>query len=58
MENQNSHIDKDTFLAQWLEGNLSDTELKNRINEADYKVYLKLRKGLMHTFFYCFYANI
>ena len=46
MENQNSHIDKDTFLAHWLEGNLSDTELKNRINEADYNVYLKLRKGL------------
>ena len=48
MENQNSHIDKDTFLAQWLEGELSDIELKNLINEADYNVYLKLRKGL-HT---------
>jgi ferric-dicitrate binding protein FerR (iron transport regulator) len=33
-------------LAQWLEGNLSDMELKNRINEADYNAYLKLRKGL------------
>ena len=31
MENQNSHIDKDTFLAQWLEGELSDIELKNLI---------------------------
>lgn len=48
MENQNPHIDKDTFLAQWLEGELSDKELKNLINEADYNVYLKLRKGL-HT---------
>ena len=48
MENQNTHIDKDTFLAQWLEGNLSDKELKNRITEADYNFYLKLRKGL-HT---------
>jgi ferric-dicitrate binding protein FerR (iron transport regulator) len=46
MENQNSHINKDTFLAQWLEGDLSDMELKNRINEADYNAYLKLRKGL------------
>ena len=42
MENQNTHIDKDTFLAQWLEGNLSDKELKNRITEADYNFYLKL----------------
>jgi len=46
MENQNSHINEETFLAQWLEGNLSDTELKNRISEADYNAYLKLRKGL------------
>ena len=48
MKHQNSHINEETFLAQWLEGNLSDTELKNRISEADYNVYLKLRKGL-HT---------
>ena len=48
MENQKSHINEETFLAQWLEGNLSDAELKNRINESDYNVYLKLRKGL-HT---------
>ena len=46
MKNQNSHSNEETFLAQWLEGNLSDTELKNRISEADYNAYLKLRKGL------------
>ena len=45
MKNQNSHS-KETFLAQWLEGNLSDIDLKNRISEADYNAYLKLRKGL------------
>lgn len=46
MENKNSHINEETFLAQWLEGKLSDTELKNRVSEADYRAYLKLRKGL------------
>lgn len=46
MENQNLHSNEETFLAQWLEGKLSDTELKNRISEADYSDYLKLRKGL------------
>ena len=46
MKNQNSHSNEETFLAQWLEGNLSDTELKNRISEADYNAYLKLRKGI------------
>lgn len=46
MENKNSHINEETFLAQWLEGKLSDTELKNHVSEADYRAYLKLRKGL------------
>ena len=46
MENQNLHSNEDTFLAQWLEGNLTDTELKKCISEADYNAYLKLRKGL------------
>ena len=46
MENQNSHNNEEIFLAQWLEGKLPDTELKNRISKADYSFYLKLRKGL------------
>tara|TARA_B110000090_G_scaffold112197_1_gene125330 strand:- start:1100 stop:2023 length:924 start_codon:yes stop_codon:yes gene_type:complete len=46
MENQNSNSKEETFLAQWLEGKLSDTELKIRISQADYITYLKLRKGL------------
>ena len=33
MENKNSHTNNDTFLAQWLEGNLSDKELKNWGND-------------------------
>ena len=32
MENQNLHSNEETFLAQWLEGNLTDTELKKCSN--------------------------
>lgn len=46
MEKQNSNSNEETFLAHWLEGKISDAELKNRISEADYNAYLKLRKGL------------
>ncbi len=46
MENQNLHNNEETFLAQWLDGKCSDAELKNRVSEADYRSYLKLRKGL------------
>ncbi|WP_431135981.1 FecR family protein [Psychroserpens mesophilus] len=46
MKHKESHNDNDTFLAQWLEGELSDNELKKLISEADYKSFLKIRKGL------------
>ena len=46
MENKNLHTNSDTFLAQWLEGELSDTELKNRISDQDYNAFIKLRKAL------------
>ena len=46
MENNNLHTNNDTFLAQWLEGELSDTELKNRISEQDYKAFIKLRNAI------------
>ena len=46
MEKQNSNSNEETFLANWLEGKISDAELKKRISEADYNAYLKLRKGL------------
>ena len=45
MEKQNSNSNDETFLANWLEGKISDAELKNRISEADYSSYLKMRKG-------------
>ena len=45
MENQKSNIDKDTFLAQWLKGSISDKELKNLVSEADFIAYKKLKRG-------------
>lgn len=46
MKNQESHNANDTFLAQWLAGEISDAELKTLVSETDYKSFLKLRKGL------------
>lgn len=45
MKTFNTNNDSDTFLAKWLEGELTDKELKNLVSEADYTAYLKLRKG-------------
>lgn len=46
MKNEKSHNTNETFLAQWLEGELSDSELKELVSVSDYKSYLKIRKGL------------
>ncbi|MGB0981055.1 MAG: FecR family protein [Winogradskyella sp.] len=46
MKKEFSHNDSDIFLAQWLEGELSDNDLKNLISEDDFSAYLKLRKGM------------
>ncbi|MFK7834512.1 MAG: FecR family protein [Winogradskyella sp.] len=46
MKNQNLNTDKETFLAQWLEGDISDAELKNLVNDVDFKAYQKLKRGL------------
>jgi len=45
METKNQHI-KETFLAQWLEGNLTDNELKNLVSEKDFVAYKKMQKGV------------
>lgn len=44
MENINQH--KETFLAKWLAGEITDEELKSLVNEQDFHAYLKLRKAL------------
>ncbi len=46
MENKDINSIEDTFLAKWLEGKLSDSELKQRVGEEAYLSYLKLRKGI------------
>lgn len=46
MKKEFLHNDSDIFLAQWLEGELSDNDLKNLISEDDFSAYLKLRKGM------------
>ena len=46
MKKDNLHKDSDRFLAQWLEGNLSDNDLKNLVGQDDYVAFLKLREGL------------
>jgi ferric-dicitrate binding protein FerR (iron transport regulator) len=46
MKNKELHNENDTFLAQWLAGDLSDIELKSLVSEDDYNAFVKLRKGL------------
>tara|TARA_B100000809_G_C15127932_1_gene527094 strand:+ start:1328 stop:2254 length:927 start_codon:yes stop_codon:yes gene_type:complete len=46
MEEQNLHNEKDTFLAKWLAGELSNDALKALVSEADYNSFMILRKGI------------
>ncbi|WP_422105166.1 FecR family protein [Winogradskyella sp.] len=46
MKNEHVHNNSETFLAQWLEGQLTDEALKNLVSEEDYIAYLKIRQGL------------
>lgn len=45
MENSNLHSEQDDFLAQWLDGNLSDDDLKTMVGDEDFLLYKKLKKG-------------
>ncbi|WP_339663294.1 FecR family protein [uncultured Polaribacter sp.] len=38
--------DKDVFLAKWLEGEISDSELKNLVSDEDYKAFIKIKAGI------------
>lgn len=40
---QNSN---DVFLAQWLEGEISDIDFKEMVTENDYQAFLKIRAGI------------
>ncbi len=39
-------MDKDTILAKWLAGEISDADFKKEVSQDDYLSYLKLRKAL------------
>lgn len=45
MEEKNN-IEEDRFLAKWLEGTITDEELKGLVSKVDLVLYKKLRKGL------------
>jgi len=46
MKAQDLNNGKDTFLAQWLAGDLSDNELKQLVSEVDFQSFLKIKKGI------------
>lgn len=46
METQDLNNENNTFLAQWLAGDLSDQELKMLVSETDFQSFLKIRKGI------------
>jgi len=46
-ENKNIAEENEVFLAQWLEGTISDEALKNNVSEEDFKAYKKIKKGIL-----------
>jgi hypothetical protein len=46
MKEENIHSNNETFLAKWLEGELSDVDLKALVSETDYNTFIKIRKGI------------
>jgi len=46
MKESNKNIENEFFLSQWIEGNLTDTELKNLVSESDFNAFKKLKEGL------------
>ena len=42
MKKEYLNSDLDSFLAKWLEGELTDQEFKNLVNEDDYNAFLKI----------------
>jgi len=46
-ENKNIIVENEFFLAKWLEGNISDEELKKFISEEDFIAYKKIKKGIL-----------
>jgi len=43
----NKNHTNETYLAKWLNDEISDKELKNMVSENDFKAFLKIRNGLL-----------
>lgn len=39
-------MNKETFIARWMAGDISDADFKKQMSDADYVAYIKLRKAL------------
>ncbi len=46
MKQEDVHTNNETFLAQWIEGDISDQDFKNLVSKEHYASYLKIRKGV------------
>jgi transmembrane sensor len=46
MGNQDLHIENEFYLAQWLDGRLTDAELRKFVSEDDFLAYQELHKGI------------
>jgi len=46
MKKKDLQIDNETYLAKWLDGTISDKELRQFISEEDFITYKKLRLGI------------
>ena len=46
MENQELHTQNEFYLADWLEGKLTNEELRKLVSEEDFLAYRKLRDGV------------
>jgi len=46
MKKENLNKDSEIFLAKWLEGELTDLELKSLVSNEDFLAFKKLKKGL------------
>jgi ferric-dicitrate binding protein FerR (iron transport regulator) len=46
MEKDKLHNDNDVFLAQWLEGKLTDNKLKKLVSKEDFLSYVKINKTI------------
>jgi len=43
---KNKDLNNDTFLAKWLEGEITDNDLKSKVGEKEFQVYAKIKKSL------------